>query len=302
MRLIYDLWRSFTMRASWIKWPFFVLLCFIWGSSFILMKVSRDGLSASQIAALRIFSAALVCLPFALYHMRHFPAKKIPVLILTGLCGNLLPAFLFATAIFRIDSSLAGILNSLTPICVAVIGILLYRDKVRPARLAGILVGFAGLCLLTLSQNSLQLYNIGYAALILLATVCYGFNVNQVSHYLKGYKPVHIATVSISLMAIPAGLTLWADGFFQLNFGDGQIQWAVLNASLLGIVGSAVATALFYILVQQAGGLFASLVTYGIPFVALFWGILDGESITWITILCLLIILTGVFLANRPEK
>jgi drug/metabolite transporter (DMT)-like permease len=71
---------------------------------------------------------------------------------------------------------------------------------------------------------------------------------------------------------------------------------------MLGFAGSAIGTAIFYVLVQRAGGLFASLVTYGIPFVALFWGVLDGERIGWITILSLLIILAGVFLANRPEK
>ncbi len=290
------------MRANWIKWPLFILLCLIWGSSFILMKVSREGLSASQIAALRIFSAGIACLPFAIFHFRSFPLNKLPILILTGLCGNLLPAFLFATAIFRIDSSLTGILNSLTPICVAVIGIVFFKDRIRPARLAGILVGFAGLCLLTLSQDSLRLYNLGYAALVLLATVSYGFNVNQVGHNLKGYNPLHVATVSVTLMAIPAGLILWFQGFFQLNFSDTVTQWSVLNAVVLGLAGSAIGTAIFYVLVQRGGGLFASLVTYGIPFVALFWGALDGERIGWITIVSLLIILAGVFLANRPEK
>jgi len=71
---------------------------------------------------------------------------------------------------------------------------------------------------------------------------------------------------------------------------------------LLGIVGSALATVLFYLLVKKAGGLFASLVTYGIPFVALFWGIIDGEKTSWLEIICLGIILSGVYLANRPEK
>jgi drug/metabolite transporter (DMT)-like permease len=70
----------------------------------------------------------------------------------------------------------------------------------------------------------------------------------------------------------------------------------------LGIVGSAIATALFYMLVQRAGGLFASLVTYGIPFIALGWGFRDGEKITWIEVICLSIILLGVYLANRTDK
>jgi drug/metabolite transporter (DMT)-like permease len=70
----------------------------------------------------------------------------------------------------------------------------------------------------------------------------------------------------------------------------------------LGIAGSAIATALFYVLVQKGGMLFASLVTYGIPFIALLWGFFDHEKITWLQFICLGIILLGVYLANKPVK
>ena len=103
-------------------------------------------------------------------------------------------------------------------------------------------------------------------------------------------------------MSIPSGIVLWQQGFFQIDFSDTTVQWAVFNTVLLGIVASAFATVLFYMLVQKASGLFASLVTYGIPFVALFWGFIDGEAITFTGLICLAIILLGVFLANRPEK
>lgn len=111
-----------------------------------------------------------------------------------------------------------------------------------------------------------------------------------------------MASVSLSIMCIVAGIVLWQQGFLTLDFADPVVQWSILNACLLGIVGSAFATVLFYALVQKAGGLFASLVTYGIPFVALFWGFLDGEIITLKDIGCLLLILTGVFLSNLQIK
>ena len=266
------------------------------------MKVSNQGLTASQIAALRIFSAGLVFIPFAFFHIGKVPRKKIGLLIITGIFGNLLPAFCFAIAILKIDSSLAGILNSLTPICVVFISVLLFRDKIKAQKIIGVLIGFAGLCLLTITQKNISINNLGYAALVIVGTVSYGINVNMVSHFLKEIKPIHIATVSLAFMSIPAGLVLWQQGFFQLDFADATVQWAVFNSTLLGLVASAFATVLFYILVQKASGLFASLVTYGIPFVALFWGFIDGESITISGFVCLAIILLGVFLANRPEK
>lgn len=287
------------MNNKLISWLLFILLCLIWGSSFILMKVSKQGLSAPQIAALRIFSAGLVFLPFAISHIRHIPASRLGFVTATGVFGNLLPAFLFAAAIIYIDSSLTGILNSLTPLCVVMLGILIFRDKIETRKIVGVLIGFAGLCLLTFTQKDVSFKNLGYVSLVLLATLSYGLNVNIVSHYMKGMKPLHIASVSLAIMAIPSGFVLWQQDFFQLDFSDPKIQWAVINACILGIVGSAVATALFYILVQKAGGLFASLVTYGIPVVALGWGFLDGEEITVKEIGCLVIILAGVFITNK---
>ena len=271
------------------------------------MHDSQKGFRAELIAGTRIFSAGLVFLPFAFFHFSKIPRRKLGLVILSAVTGNLLPAFLFAEAVTKIDSSLAGILNSLTPICVVVIGILFFRAKIKSRKIEGVLTGFLGLVLLTIfplliENRSISLHNLSYTLLIILATLLYGVNVNMVGHFLKGLNPIHIATVSLSFMKLPAGLVLWQKGFLQLDFGNADVQHAVIASVLLGIAGTAIATALFYILVQRAGGLFASLVTYGIPFIALFWGFMDGENITWIEITCLGIILFGVYMANRPEK
>ncbi len=290
------------MSNKFINWGIFVLLCFIWGSSFILMKESLKGLTVLQIASLRIFVAGLVFSPFAIFHISKIPRKKMGLVLLAGLFGNLLPAFCFVAAINKIDSSLASILNSLTPICVAGIALSFFKDKIKTQKIIGIVAGFAGLCLLTLYQKTISLDNSGYALLAVAATLMYGVNVNVVGHYLKDIKPIHLSTVSLALMAIPSAVVLWQQGFFQSDFTESRVQWAILNSTLLGLTASAFATVIFYMLVLRAGGLFASLVTYCIPFVALFWGFLDGEKITVIEIVSLCIILFGVYIANRPEK
>ena len=100
----------------------------------------------------------------------------------------------------------------------------------------------------------------------------------MVGKNLKTVKPLHLATVSIAFMTIPTLLILFQQRFFQLDFTSANTQYAIWASTALGIVGSAIATAIFYILVKRAGGLFASLVTYGIPFIALFWGFLDNEK------------------------
>ncbi len=255
-----------------------------------------------QVAALRIFSASLVFLPFAIVHLSHVDRRTAILLVIAGLFGNLIPSFCFAIALLKIDSSLAGILNSLTPLCVVTTGILIFKDKIKLQKIWGVLLGLAGLCILTLTQNDISLQNAGYSSLVLVATLSYGFNVNLVGHSLKTIRPFHIATISLAFMSVPTAFVLWQQDFLLIDFSDSRVQWAIFNCLLLGIVGSAFATVLFYLLVKKAGGLFASLVTYGIPFVALFWGIIDGEKTNWVEVLCLGIILSGVYLANRPEK
>src|SRR5262245_59480274 len=284
-----------------VSWGIFVLLCIIWGSSFILMKASKDELTWAQIASLRIFSAGAVMLPFAIFHFSKIPKKKMPLVILSAICGNLLPAYLFAGAIAKnIDSSIAGILNSLTPICVVVTGIIFFRSKIESKKIIGVIIGFIGLALLTLTgKKGISVENVEYTLWIFLATVLYGFNINIVSHYLKDVNPVHLAVISISFMLIPTGIVLAQQNFLALPFDDGDTLLAVVNSVMLGIAGTAIATALFYVLVKKAGGLFASLVTYGIPFIALAWGFIFGEQITILQIGCLGIILSGVYLANR---
>jgi drug/metabolite transporter (DMT)-like permease len=283
-----------------INWSLFVLLSLIWGSSFILMKVSKEHLNGYQIGAVRIFSAGLVFFPFALFHIFKLPKRKIPIVILSGLLGNLLPAFLFAVAIEKqIDSSLAGILNSLTPLFVIVISIIAFKASVPRNKLIGVVIGFIGLLLLSLSKGGISLNNAGYASLILLATIMYGLNVNVVTHYLKGIDPFHLSTVSLAFMSLIASVVLWQQEIVSMAIYDEGARVSMLYAVLLGVVGSAIATLLFYILIKRAGGLFASLVTYAIPIVAIFWGLIANENVTWVQISCLAVILGGVYLTNK---
>jgi drug/metabolite transporter (DMT)-like permease len=280
------------------NWLLFILLSLIWGSSFILMKESARQLTGIQIGAIRIFSAGVCFFPFAVFHIRKIPRKQLLPVILSGLLGNLIPAFLFATAIHHNgESSLASILNSLTPLFVIIIGILFFKAKIESKKIAGVLIGFVGLLILSISRGPAAVDS--GLMLILAATICYGITVNLVGHYLKGIEGLMIATVSLTVMAIPAGLVLWREKVFSMVRYDEEVRISILIAALLGITASAIATAFFYILIQKAGGLFASLVTYAIPVVAIAWGLLANENITALQFGALAVILGGVYMANR---
>lgn len=286
-------------KQKFINWLLFSVLSLTWGSSFILMKKSAEHLNGLQIGAVRIFAAGICFFPFAIFHFRYVPMKKLLGVIISGLIGNLLPAFLFATAISENgESSLASILNSLTPLFVIVIGVFFFKAKIQSKKIAGVLIGFVGLVILSLLRQPVSSEDNG-VLLILIATVFYGATVNVVAHYLKGIEGFKIATVSLAIMALPAGIIMWQQNVFSIARYDEGARISIAFATLLGVAGSAIATALYYVLIQKAGGLFASLVTYAIPVVAMMWGLLANENITAIQVSCLAIILVGVYLANR---
>ena len=265
------------------------------------MKEGMETLSVYQVASLRIASAGLVLLPLTIRHIRSIPFNKIGFVFLSGLIGSLLPSFLFCMAETKIDSALAGTLNALTPIFAIIAGIFIFGLKVSAKKISGILIAFTGCILLLFSKGMKDSTNISYSLFIVLATLFYGINVNLVKKYLHNVGALKTASVGLSLCAIPATLVLFFTGYFSI-FTDVATLKSSVAAATLGIFGTAIATILFYMLIKKAGVLFSSMVTYGIPFVAIFWGIVAHEDIGWKQIISLLVILTGVYFANRAGK
>jgi drug/metabolite transporter (DMT)-like permease len=287
------------LKEKLIQWGLFVLLSIVWGSSFILMKEGMVTLTPYQVASLRILSAGLVLVPFAWKAFRTIPKNKIVLVILSGLLGNCLPAYLFCIAETRLDSALAGILNALTPFFVILIGISFFQLKANAIKILGVCIGFIGLCLLLISSGNFSFQNSSYALYILLATAFYGLNVNLVGRYMQGISSLNIASAAFVFLIVPCIVILWFTGYFSLPLTDPGILKSTVASFILGIAGTAMASIFFYMLIKRAGNLFASMVTYGIPFVAVLWGVLYGETVTLLQIGCLGIILAGVYLVNK---
>ncbi len=221
------------------------------------------------------------------------------LIILSGILGNFIPAYLFCIAETQIDSSLAGILNSLTPMFTIIVGVLFFKTQTSFIKIIGMIIGFIGLSFLLAAGKDVSLHNLSFAALVLLATLFYGINVNIVGRYMQNMGSLHIASIAFAFLIIPSLLVLYFTGYFSNNFSDPIVLKSLMASSLLGIVGTSIATILFYFLVKRAGILFGSLVTYGIPVVAVAWGLLDGESLNIMQVGCLGLILLGVYIVNR---
>ena len=263
------------------------------------MKEGMNTLTPYQVASIRILSAGIVLIPFAYKALKAIPKNKVVLVILSGLLGSFFPAHLFCIAETKIDSSLAGILNALTPLFTIVLGISFFQLKAGTQKIMGVLVGFAGLCLLISPKGDFGFDQFRYTLFVLLATVFYGINVNMVGRHMQGVGSLNIASMAFVFLVIPTLIILWFTGYFALPLSHQDFIVSTLASSVLGIFGTAVASILFYMLVKRAGTLFASMVTYGIPFIAVMWGVIGGETVTWMQIGCLGIILAGVYLVNK---
>ena len=265
------------------------------------MKLGLEALTDFQVASLRIVAAGLVLLPITVKHIRSIPSSRLGMVFLSGVLGSLLPAYLFCIAETKIDSALAGTLNALTPIFAIIAGFFIFKLPLESKKINGILVAFAGCILLMFSKGIKGEAHIGYSLIVVLATVSYGINANLVKKYLHDIGSLKTVAIGLSLCAIPALLVLIFTGYLN-RISDPVILKSTFASVVLGVVGSAIANVFYYMLIKRAGVLFSSMVTYGIPVVAIFWGIVANEDIGWKQILSLFVILAGVYMANRSVK
>ena len=263
------------------------------------MQAGSVQLSPYQVASLRMVFAGIVLVPFAFKALKQIPKNKLGLVIFSGIIGSFIPAYLFCIAETKIDSALAGILNSLTPLFTIIVGMVVFKISIGPKKIGGILLGLVGLCISVVAGKTLHFENISFSIFIILATICYGFNVNMVGKHMQNISALNIASLAFSFSIIPGMVILYMTGYFSYDFTNPALLNATLAGGTLGVINTSIASILFYILVKRAGILFASTVTYAIPFVSLAMGLLYNEAIHPMRLLGLAIILLGVYIVNK---
>lgn len=286
-------------QKRWFQASVLMVLAFIWGSSFILMKIGLKSFTPDQAGALRIVLASLVLLPVSLGQLKNLQRKDVPSLLVAGFVGSFFPAFLFMIAETRIESSLAGMLNSLTPVFTLLVGLLFHRTVFRPMQAAGLLLGLAGATGLILAGEGFRLGTVnGYAFYIVLATCFYAISINQIKSKLTHLTGIQVTALSFLFIG-PAALV------YLLTTDLGAVavhpDWPMhlLALAALGMIGTAFAQMLMNSLIRYSSAVAASSVTYVIPIFAILWGVLDGEQVTLLHLLCMALILSGVYLISR---
>ena len=285
------------------KWLYFALLSLVWGSSFILMKKALLGVTPIQLGALRMIFTAIFLLSVASPSLKKIEKKHYKYIVYTAIAGTFIPGFLFAFAITNIDSSVVSILNSLTPLNTLILGAMVFGFTFNRTQLYGILIGLVGTLILILNGAALHPnQNYWYALLIIIASVGYAFNANTIKKHLNDLNALSIVTGNFLILLVPAIIVLsFTDFFVTFDLKDEVLMKSLGYLAILSIVGTGIAKTIYNKLVHISDPVFASSVTYLIPLVAIFWGILDGERLSLLQIFSGVIILLGVYLVNKKK-
>jgi drug/metabolite transporter (DMT)-like permease len=134
-------------------WGFLIVLALIWGSSFILIKRGLEVFSPGEVGAFRIVAAGMVLLPLSLPRLKGLKKRQVKNLVIVGLMGSFIPAFLFAKAQTQLSSSLTGVFNAMTPLFVVIIGALFFNATITRRNSIGLAIAFVGVVILLMVKE-----------------------------------------------------------------------------------------------------------------------------------------------------
>lgn len=285
------------------RWFLLIVIALTWGSSFILIKKSLIAFSPLEIGAIRVGVSGILMAYIGMPALRKMSRTHIKWVVITGFFGNFLPMFLFPLAQTQVSSSMAGILDSLVPVFVLVLGFILFGIRSKLIQIIGAIIGFGGAAILMyFSESSSEDSQLGYVLLVVLATACYAVSALVIKEKLHAVPSKQISGGVFTIWMVPSILILLFSGFFNNFQADAQTLEAAGYLSILTILGTTIAIILYYKLIQTTTPVFASSVTYLLPVVAVIWGLIDGEKFSVWYVLGGLLILIGIYLIREKKK
>jgi drug/metabolite transporter (DMT)-like permease len=264
-------------------WLAFIALGTIWGSSFLWIKIAVQEIGPFLLVAFRLLFGMLGLLVVALFTRTEMPRGRRILLILTliGFTNNAIPYVLISWGEQFIDSGVAAILNSTTPLFAMIFAHLYLRDdRLTISRLVGLLVGFAGIVILVSRDLGLETqFNLAGQLAVLLASLSYAGTVVFARKTTQGISPIALALIPL----IGADLFMWVITPIveaPLSMPSLPITW--LAMLWLGLLGTCVAFLLYYYLLHSVGPTRTALVTYVFPLVGVILGVIFlDELLDW---------------------
>lgn len=284
------------------KWVLLIFIALTWGSSFILIKKSLLAFNPYQIGAFRVAVSGILLAAIGIPAIRQMDKETFFWVALTGFFGNFLPMFLFPLAQTHVSSSLAGILDSLVPVFVLVLGFILFKVKSTKLQIVGAVIGFMGAALLMyFSSERAGESQLFYSFLVVLATAFYAIAALIIKERLNHVRSKHLSGAVFTIWMVPSFFILFFSDFFGQLQNDPATLEPLGYLSILTVMGTAVAIMLYYKLIQITSPVFASSVTYLLPLIAVIWGLLDGEKFTLWYVIGGILILWGIYLIREKK-
>ncbi len=278
------------------EWSLLTVTSLIWGSSFLWIKIGLDVLHPGALAFIRV---ALGAAAISLVKSARTPVDRgaYPVIAVIGMSGTIAPALLFAFAEQWVESSVAGMINSIGPLITLAMSIFLSRKTPAAIQMMGLAIGFAGAILLAIPNvTGSEAEPLG-VALIVLAVCCYSISSNLLPPMVQEYgaAPIMARAIGVSsLLMLPYG---------AYGLGRSSFSWEAVGAMIvLGVFGTGVARVMFAQLLGRAGAPRAGLVGYFVPVVAVILGVtFRGESVTALELAGLALILLAAYFVSRAK-
>ena len=277
-----------------------VTLAALWGGSFLFMRMGAGEFGAVPLAALRVTGAAIFLWPLmqARGQVTALRAHWRPI-FLVGVINSALPFVLYSYAALSLTAGLSSIFNAATPLFGSVVAWLWLKDRLTPARIAGLAIGFGGVLWLAWDKASLRPGGSDWAVVgCLAATVCYGVAAAYTKKYLSGVPPLALATGShlAAALVLAGPALLWRPATMPT-----PAAW--LAVALLALACTGIAYVLYFCLIAHVGPANAISVTFLIPVFGVLWGWwFLGERVTLRMGAGCAVILLGTALTNGVLK
>ena len=289
-------------EANTFDFSLLILLAIIWGSSFFNIKLATYSYEPITLALVRVIFASIPLLILCKIKNIYIEAftKNWKPYALIGLCNIAIPFVLIAVGTAKINSYLAAILMSTTPLSGSILAHIFTKDeKLSFLKSLGVLIGFSGIILLFFDKVIINSENYLYALITILGSTFYCIG-GLLTLKLRNKKNENVTTST----------TLWSVIFllpfsliFETPWNSNPTMSATLSLLYLGIVATGLAWLIRFRILTVNGLVFQTQVAYLIPiFGVLFGYFLMDEIITWRVLLSLVIILVGIHIFKKNNK
>jgi drug/metabolite transporter (DMT)-like permease len=280
----------------------FLTVSLLWGVNFLLMKIAVTAYTPIGVAAIRVFSGALFLTLIVVYRERQWPFRRIhiPGLAVIVLMGYAWPFIVQPYLIQFCGSGMIGLMPSLVPLITISISIPMLGVRPTPRQFTGVLAGLGFISLLFIDglHRDIDLLHLAAAITVPLS---YAVSNTYVKRTFSKVSPVMLTFVCLAATTIILTPHAIVEPL-QANYDNASVILPTISAVALGVFGTGIALLCFTIMLQKRGPLFAGMVTYVIPVIALLIGALDGEHVSALQIIALSGILAMVAIVQWPSQ